>query len=141
MGKALRQAQGERNSYVPTCTKSTEIQFPEWHRGKRNKKGIAPANSRHTMRRAVGGHKAQFFLFFYKGVCSMKTNRHNTSLPDDVLAQISAKIGEVEDLLLPHTHTLTPKERQKLVKMGDKSLAFVKKANEYAKTLPAIVPA
>jgi hypothetical protein len=71
----------------------------------------------------------------------MKTNRHNTSIPDEALAQISAKISEIEDLLLPHTHTLTPKERQKLVKMGDKSLAFVKKANEYAKTLPAIVPA
>ncbi|MDR1227446.1 MAG: hypothetical protein LBK55_00225 [Azoarcus sp.] len=71
----------------------------------------------------------------------MKSNRHNASIPDDVLAQVGAKVGEIENLLSPYFHTLTPKERQKLTKMGDKSLAFVKKANEYAKTLPDIVPA
>jgi hypothetical protein len=70
----------------------------------------------------------------------MKSNRHNTNLPDEVLAQISQKIGEIEALLSPYTHTLTSKERQNFPKMGDKSLAFVKKANEYAKALPAIVP-
>ena len=71
----------------------------------------------------------------------MKSNRHNVSLPDEVLAQITGKIGEIEVLLSPYAHTLTPKERQKLLRMGDKSLAFVKKANEYARALPAIVPA
>lgn len=80
-------------------------------------------------------------LFISTGVWPMKSNRHNVSLPDEVLAQISQKIGEIEALFSPHAHTLTPKERQNLLKMGDKSLAFVKKANEYAKTVPALVPA
>jgi hypothetical protein len=70
----------------------------------------------------------------------MKSNRHNASIPDDVVAQVVEKIGEIEALLLPYTHALTPKERQTLSKMGDKSLAFVKKAYEYAKTLPAVIP-
>ena len=40
-----------------------------------------------------------------------------------------------------HAEKLTAKEQQKLPRMSDKSIAFVKKANEYAKALPAIPPA
>lgn len=36
---------------------------------------------------------------------------------------------------------LTPKERKEMLKMGDKTLAFVQKALEYADANPSIVPA
>ncbi|MDR0716053.1 MAG: hypothetical protein LBF50_01380 [Azoarcus sp.] len=46
----------------------------------------------------------------------MKSNCHNTG----ILAQVGVELGEIEALLLPCTHTLSAKERQKLPKMGDK---------------------
>ena len=42
---------------------------------------------------------------------------------------------------LPKLITLTPGERQALPKMGDKTVAFVNKAYEYARQNPQIVPA
>jgi hypothetical protein len=41
----------------------------------------------------------------------MKSNRHNTNIPDEILAQVDTKLGEIEALLLPYTHTLSAKER------------------------------
>jgi hypothetical protein len=42
--------------------------------------------------------------------------------------------------LLPELVTLTPDERRAYLKMGDKSLAFVQKAQEYAGLHPTLVP-
>lgn len=41
---------------------------------------------------------------------------------------------------MPKLITLTPEQRQTLPKMGDKTIAFVNKAYEYAKQNPKIVP-
>lgn len=38
-------------------------------------------------------------------------------------------------------HSLTPKERKTIVKMGDKTLAFVQKSLDYANSSPGLAPA
>ncbi|WP_153797002.1 hypothetical protein [Foetidibacter luteolus] len=38
-------------------------------------------------------------------------------------------------------HSLTPAERKTMIKMGDKTVAFVQKALDYAKSNPEVVPA
>lgn len=67
-------------------------------------------------------------------------NLHNQIIPEDVLAQASAKINEAAALLKPYLLTLTSDERKKMLKKGDKSDSFVTKAFEYAKTNPEFLP-
>jgi len=68
-------------------------------------------------------------------------NIHNQSIPQNILTQVNAKIAEVIGLLKPYTLTLTPEERKNMLKLGDKSSAFVDKAFEYTKTNPEFIPA
>ena len=68
-------------------------------------------------------------------------NKHNQSIPQEVLDQVNAKITEIIAILKPYTLTLTPDERKYMLKMGDKSSAFVEKALEYTKTNPEFIPA
>lgn len=49
-------------------------------------------------------------------------------------AEILQAIELLKTKLLPRLSTLTPKERQRLVKMGDKSIPFVEKAHDYCLT-------
>ena len=42
--------------------------------------------------------------------------------------------------LAPYTLALTPQERHAMLKMGDKSLAFVEKTHDYAQDNPTLVP-
>jgi hypothetical protein len=52
---------------------------------------------------------------------------------------IISKLNEISDML-PFIVNLTIDERRSLTKMGDKSVAFVMKALEYASTNPQFVP-
>ena len=61
----------------------------------------------------------------------MKDNRHEQAIPPGILAQARAKIDEAKTLLAPYLIALTPEERQKLPKMGEKSLEFVEKAYDF----------
>ena len=70
----------------------------------------------------------------------MKDNRHEQAIPPNVLAQARAKIEEAKTLLAPYLIALTPEERQKLPKMGEKSLEFVEKAHDFAQQNPNLVP-
>jgi hypothetical protein len=55
---------------------------------------------------------------------------------------IQNNIASLQTTLTPlFTHALTPDERMHMLKMGDKTLAFVGKALEYAVQNPAMVPA
>lgn len=67
-------------------------------------------------------------------------NIHNQSIPQEVLDQAQAKINEAGAILKPYTLSLTPDERKNILKMGDKSSAFVEKAFEYTKTNPEFIP-
>jgi hypothetical protein len=62
----------------------------------------------------------------------MKENRHIQLIPSTILTQAQAKIDEAKTLLAPYLLALTPVERHELPKMGDKTIAFVEKAYDFA---------
>jgi hypothetical protein len=70
----------------------------------------------------------------------MKDNQHTQTIPSTILTQAQAKIDEAKTLLAPYLLALTPAERHELPKMGDKTLAFVEKAYDFARQNPALVP-
>jgi hypothetical protein len=67
-------------------------------------------------------------------------NLHSQAIPDDTLVQAATKIEEVKALLSPYFVTLTATERRDMLKMGEKSLGFVERANGYAKKSSELVP-
>jgi hypothetical protein len=70
----------------------------------------------------------------------MKNDKHTTAIPESAITQVHGQITAAIQTLAPHTIALTPHERQTLLKMGDKSLAFVEKAHDYAHDNPTLVP-
>ncbi|AMR28731.1 hypothetical protein A0257_17590 [Hymenobacter psoromatis] len=56
------------------------------------------------------------------------------------LADALAAIRQARQALAPYLVALTPEERASLPKMGDKSVAFVTKAAEFAQSLPTLMP-
>ncbi len=68
------------------------------------------------------------------------TNRISLSLPDADRAAILAAVKILQDKLLPHLVDLNVQQRRELPKMGDKTLAFVAKALDYAKEHPQMCP-
>ena len=60
--------------------------------------------------------------------------------PADVIA-VTEKLQEVKTILAPYLQGLTAKERQELFKMGNKTVANVKKTSEYVISNPEFVPA
>jgi hypothetical protein len=67
-------------------------------------------------------------------------NRHVTSIPPEVLEQAQANIDATIELLAPYLLALTPEERHNLPKMGNKTLSFVEKAQDYARHYPQLCP-
>ena len=67
-------------------------------------------------------------------------NQISFSIPESDLAEINAALATLEAKLQPHLVKLTPEERQDLLKMGDKTVAFVQKTLEYCQTNPDLVP-
>jgi hypothetical protein len=59
-------------------------------------------------------------------------NIHNQSVPKDKVEEVLRKIDEAFEILRPFLHSLTTEDRQTILKMGDKSLAFVEKTSELA---------
>jgi hypothetical protein len=70
----------------------------------------------------------------------MKDNRHTQTIPSTILTQAQTKIDEAKTLLAPYLLALTPAERRELPKMGEKTIAFVEKAYDFALQNPALVP-
>jgi hypothetical protein len=68
-------------------------------------------------------------------------NQIEVRIPDADVEDIKAAIGTLRSKLLPHLKTLNAKERQKLPKMGDGTVAFVQKAYEYGQGHGKFVPA
>ena len=67
-------------------------------------------------------------------------NKHLVSIPQDVLTQAREKIDDALLLLAPYLLPMTPEERHDLPKMGDKTLSFVEKAQDYAHHYPQLCP-
>jgi hypothetical protein len=59
-------------------------------------------------------------------------NMHNKAIPANVSKEVKEKLTEAFNLLHPYMIALTPAERQRLPKMGEKTLSFVSKAYELA---------
>jgi hypothetical protein len=56
------------------------------------------------------------------------------------LTQAQTKLNEIIAMLAPYMLALTPAERQTLPKMGEKTLAFVEKALDFARQNPGLLP-
>jgi hypothetical protein len=67
-------------------------------------------------------------------------NKHAVSIPQEVLEQVQAIIDTATALLAPYLLSLTPEERHSLLKMGNKMLSFVEKAQAYARHYPQLCP-
>ncbi len=66
-------------------------------------------------------------------------NKISIAISDEAIGNIKGSINEITGNI-PGLITLTPKERQKLAKMGDKTTSFVSKALDYAYQNPDVVP-
>ena len=66
-------------------------------------------------------------------------NKISLDISPATLTTVSTALGTVKQSL-SFLQSLTPDDRHSLPKMGDKTLAFVKKAYEYAKLNPTLVP-
>lgn len=67
----------------------------------------------------------------------MKSNKISTSVKADDLTAMLASIAALNEKL-PYLINLLPDERKEMLKMGDKTLAFVTKALEYAIVNPGL---
>lgn len=68
------------------------------------------------------------------------TNRISLKLTDTDLQAIRSAVSVLQTQLLPHLVDLDADARRELPKMGDKTVAFVRKAYEYAATNPTLCP-
>lgn len=68
------------------------------------------------------------------------SNRISLSIPQEIVEQAKQLYIQANQLLAPYLINLTPDERIQLPKMGEKSIPFVTKGNEYLKTPGAPVP-
>jgi hypothetical protein len=70
----------------------------------------------------------------------MQQNLISGAITDAEMAKITDAVTQITTVLKPILKNLTPAERQGMAKMGDKTLAFVGKAQEYSAQNPALNP-
>ncbi|NLE25906.1 MAG: hypothetical protein GX625_11310 [Clostridiaceae bacterium] len=68
------------------------------------------------------------------------TNNVSFTLSEEELNDINSALDTLERILLPKTISLTPEIRHELLKMGDKTIAFVEKSLEYGEQNHQFVP-
>jgi hypothetical protein len=68
-------------------------------------------------------------------------NLFELNLPAADLQAVQGEIQTLTTMLAPHLISLSNETRREFPKMGDKSLAFVRKAREDATSNPQLVPA
>ena len=68
-------------------------------------------------------------------------NLFSQDVPATVIDDVQTHLDAIKNLLEPYLLSLTPEERKTMLRMGDKTVAFVTKTAEYATTTPAFVPA
>jgi len=67
-------------------------------------------------------------------------NKHSQIIPQEVLDQIKTKVGEIIGLVKPYAVVMTDDERASVLKVGDRSFAFITKAFAYTQTNPEFIP-
>jgi hypothetical protein len=67
-------------------------------------------------------------------------NRHTQSIPPAVAEQLRGLLQQAVELAAPYAIALPPEDKQRLPKMGPKSLAFVERAHEAAQANPGWRP-
>jgi hypothetical protein len=75
-----------------------------------------------------------------KAIIMNITNNVSITISAEAMQKIAEGFSTIVTNM-PKLVTLTPEQRQTLPKMGDKTIAFVNKAIEYARQNPKIVPA
>jgi len=68
-------------------------------------------------------------------------NLISLQIPAEDQTAIYDALNVLQTRLVPHLVDLTPAERKEIPKMGDKTLAFVTKAQAYIEQNPTLVPA
>jgi hypothetical protein len=63
-----------------------------------------------------------------------------TAIPAEVITQAVGLANQLNTLLAPYLQALTAQERKGILKMGDKTIAFVTKALDYAQSQPQFAP-
>lgn len=67
-------------------------------------------------------------------------NQISIEIPQTVIDDVVTKLQDCKHQLAPYLQGLTSEERQKLFKMGDKTVATVEKTQEYVITNPQFIP-
>ncbi|MFP4621315.1 MAG: hypothetical protein ACLFM7_08385 [Bacteroidales bacterium] len=67
-------------------------------------------------------------------------NLLSLNIPDQDLNEIEGAVDILERKLMPHLKNLSPEERRNILKLGDKSVAFVEKARHWVKDYPQLKP-
>jgi hypothetical protein len=70
----------------------------------------------------------------------MQQNLISATLSDAVVAEVETHLKAIATLIGGLLQNLEPKDRQAMAKMGDKTLAFVQKALQYAGQDAALLP-
>ncbi|MCF8335403.1 MAG: hypothetical protein K9H65_02260 [Bacteroidales bacterium] len=68
------------------------------------------------------------------------SNLLSLNIPDQDLNEIEGAINTLESRLMPHLKNLSPEERRNILKLGDKSVAFVERARDWVKEYPQLKP-
>jgi hypothetical protein len=69
------------------------------------------------------------------------SNRISVVLPAAVKQKVADALTLIRQELTPYLRPLTPEERQGIVKMGDRSVAFMEDIRDYGTATPGFVPA
>jgi hypothetical protein len=69
----------------------------------------------------------------------MLLNRADIVIPQTVIDEVANYLNEIKTLLAPYVVSLTDQERRDILKMSDKSQAFVNKVVDYAMKLDPVM--
>jgi hypothetical protein len=61
-------------------------------------------------------------------------------IPESDIKQVMEYLSKIQEVLKPYLIALSPDERQRMLKMGDKTVSFVDKTLDYVKSNPEFVP-
>ncbi|SHJ67499.1 hypothetical protein SAMN02745146_3666 [Hymenobacter daecheongensis DSM 21074] len=67
-------------------------------------------------------------------------NQFQSDIPAAVLEKVQKSLNDIKAALQPYLISLTPDERKTMLRMADKTVAFVQKTTEYGTNSPAFVP-
>ncbi len=67
-------------------------------------------------------------------------NEFHSDIPAADVAKIQTHLDAIKGLMKPYLLSLTPDERRTMLRMADKTVAFVTKTSDYATSNPAFVP-